>query len=474
MTGLTANVALLSLLSAQALAHPQANYPWQPAHGHGGLHHHHARQGNFSTNSNSTGYLTLTNHLTKTSVSTVYATVSPVAANSDVVGSSCAAEGQTVTETMTNLVTVTVTPGSGSSASAAETEASSTSASEETSSAAVIGSVSASQAATASASSSSESSVSSVAVESKAPAYTPPTSSASEAATTSAAAPSSYAAPSSSAPSSSSSSPAPTGYSSAPSAKRGVAYNDASLCSPFEGYAAWGWNWETDSKGLASSFEYVPTCKDSTSYWTGLFAEAVKSLSPKTIFSFNEPDNAGQANLDVSTCVSDFGTYISPHAGGDIEIVAPAVTNSQTPGQGLDYLDQFLSKCDGCQIDAINLHWYDTYQNAQEFINYVSNASATFGKKYPHFAGARSDGTFTTYVTEFGFTDDSGFSNGQYNPATQDQQQSCLQTVLPFLDSAPYVKRYSYYMVADGLLVNGPDVSQSGGAFQKYTAAYNG
>ncbi|KAI9658645.1 MAG: hypothetical protein M1821_002205 [Bathelium mastoideum] len=492
MSGLTTHVALFSLLSAQAFAHPQANFPWKPSHHHASLHHHHHAHGTGynpgSAAANSTGLFPYTH---QTTTSTLLATVSPVPVNSEVVASdsSCATEGETVTETSTNIVTVTITPGGSSAVSAAATESSAAASSEETSASAAAstyasvpqkatpyhGPQTASSSAQSVAESSVESSSTVVAADSKAPIFAPTSASTFEAATSSVEAASSTVAPSSSAVASSSSSSTLAQSSSVPSFKRGVAYNVSSMVTPFEGDAQWGYNWVTSANGLdTSKFDYIPTLKDASGYWTSLWDAAVKAASPKTIFTFNEPDNAGQANMAVSQCVSEFNTWIKPYFGS-MEIVAPSVTNSQSQNQGLDYLDQFLSGCDGCQIDAINLHWYDSYENAQGLIDYVGNASQQMYNNHPNFAGANKDTkTFTTYVTEFGFTDGINHNDGQYHPASDEQQAQALKTVLPYFDSQDFVKRYSYFMVYDGLMVSGDSVTQSGGVFQKYTAPYNG
>ncbi|KAL9083556.1 MAG: hypothetical protein Q9165_008481 [Trypethelium subeluteriae] len=493
MSGSVTNFALLSLLSVQALARPEVAHPWKRAHAHGGAHHHHHAHGTGynpgNQTANSTGLFPYTG-LGNGATSTLLATVSPVAANSEVVSdSSCATEAETVTQTATNVITVTVTPGGSSAVSVAATESSAASSSEETSAseaASTVASVSSLPHASMyhgpqpqTTEGSTESTSSEVSVESSAPISSP---SAAEAATSSIEA-SSYVAPitssvaaaaSSYAASSSASSSTVPESSSAPGTKRGVAYNESSMTGPFEGSAPWAWNWVTSAGGLdTSKYEYIPTLKDASSYWTGLFATAMKDSTPKTIFSFNEPDNAGQANMDVAACVAAFNQYIGPHINSDVEIVAPSVTNSQSPGEGLDYLDSFLSSYDGTQIDAINLHWYDSYENTQGFIDYINNASSTLGTKYSHLTGSH-DGKFTTYVTEFGFTDGQQHSDYQYHPATDEQQATALKAVLPFLDAQSFVKRYSYFMVYDGLLVEDGSTTQSGGVYKSFSAPYNG
>jgi hypothetical protein len=75
-------------------------------------------------------------------------------------------------------------------------------------------------------------------------------------------------------------------------------------------------------------------------------------------YRYNEPDNAGQANMDVQTAVAGWKQYMLPFAS-KAKLVSPAVTNGGPPS-GQVWLDQFLGNCTGCQISAVALHIYDS------------------------------------------------------------------------------------------------------------------
>ncbi|KAI9687008.1 MAG: hypothetical protein M1820_010525 [Bogoriella megaspora] len=494
MSGVATSFALLSLLSASSFAHPQHNHPWNPSHNHGALHR---RQFGSPYNGTANGNATAYTDITQTQTSTVFATVTPVSANSAAVSDASACGAETVTETATNLVTVTVTPGSSPAFSAVSSVESSSSVEAASSalSAPVLPPVSESQNKAAP-----QPLPTTASVEASSPAPAPVASSSSssaEAVSSVVAAPSSYAAPtttaeaassvaappssSSSAPSSSSSSTKPE--SSAPAGnKRGVAYNDASLTGVFaDKLIGWGFNWETNPKGLdTSKFQYIPTCHDSTSYWTDLFADAVKAIGGKDsdqhIFSFNEPDLPGATNLQASAAADAYSSYIMPYAGGSTKLVAPSVTNGAAAADGsimgLPYLEAFLGNCSDCQVDAINLHWYDGYSKCDDLIDYLETSSKAIASKFPHLAGVRSDGYMTTVLTEYGFTDGVQHNDGQYHPATDEQQDTCLQKVLPYLDSQDYIDKHAYFMVSDPLLVTNGEPNLPGGTFKSYSAAY--
>ena len=54
---------------------------------------------------------------------------------------------------------------------------------------------------------------------------------------------------------------------------------------------------------------------------------------------------------------------------------------------------------------------------------------------------------------------------------TADEQNTFLETVIPWLDAQPYVERYAYFMVVDGVLINGDGLSTLGSTFADYTSS---
>lgn len=238
--------------------------------------------------------------------------------------------------------------------------------------------------------------------------------------------------------------------SSSSSGKRGVAYNDASLCDLFEGSAevTWGYNWGQSSSGLASSFNYVPllwgTSSTFTNGWSAA-AEAAISSGSTHLMSFNEPDLSSQSNISPEDAATAYMTYMQPFAG-KAKLGSPAVTNGGG-ATGLDWLNAFLTACSECTIDFVPIHWYSGSDQAAYFKEQVANATAVAGGK-------------PVWVTEFGCTDgaDSDIS-------------AFLEEVMPWMDEQSYVERYSYFMVADGYLVDSATaLSSYGSTYLSYTS----
>lgn len=259
------------------------------------------------------------------------------------------------------------------------------------------------------------------------------------------------------APSSSSSSSAAavatTAASTTSGNKRGAAYNVASLVSPLIGSGSkisWAYNWGQVSDGLDevdSSLEYVPMLwsnrEDFISTWDANAKTAI-SNGAKNFLGFNEPDNAGQANMDAATAAAAYIQYLTPHAGS-VRLGSPAITNSGTDGEGVSWLKQWVSACnDQCSFSFCAAHWYSP-ASSSDFLNYVTQVHEACGTDK------------TVWITEFApiGADDATIS-------------SFLEEVQDALDNNStysFVERYSYFYVADGSLVTGTSASSYGNTF---------
>lgn len=91
---------------------------------------------------------------------------------------------------------------------------------------------------------------------------------------------------------------------------------------------------------------------------------------------FNEPDNAGQANLSPQAAAAAWKKYMQPFAG-KAKLCSPAVTNGAAP-MGTAWLDAFLKACTGCRVDCIAIHVYDKVTNTAYSKEYITGV----GKKY--------------------------------------------------------------------------------------------
>ncbi|KAJ6566833.1 hypothetical protein B0H19DRAFT_1258016 [Mycena capillaripes] len=161
------------------------------------------------------------------------------------------------------------------------------------------------------------------------------------------------------------------------------------------------------------NFIGMQRCLDCDSSPINQLATRQQQLGFSTLFTLNEPDING---ITPQQAADWYKQNINPIA---IKKALPAVTASQNPGQGLDWLQQMLDACAGqCFFDYINLHHYGA--SFDQFKAHVQDANTRFPGKQ-------------IVVTEFALQ----------NPAGgQADQVAYYKEAFAFLDSSPFVEMY--------------------------------
>ncbi len=197
--------------------------------------------------------------------------------------------------------------------------------------------------------------------------------------------------------------------------------------------------------GLNSAFTHVPMLWGTRSVdlgpWKGLADAAVKN-GVTHFLGFNEPNNRGQANMSPQDAAKAWRTYLEPYAKQGVKLGAPAIDNGPT---GLQWLKDFMSACSDCTIDFVPFHWYDSCTNYPYFKSHVSDVYAAGGKR-------------PLWLTEFAGNGDAA------------AQKTFLEKVMPWLDQNRQVERYSWFLVQDGSLMSGQQMSELGKTFATYTS----
>ncbi|KAJ7831187.1 hypothetical protein B0H14DRAFT_2805122 [Mycena olivaceomarginata] len=157
------------------------------------------------------------------------------------------------------------------------------------------------------------------------------------------------------------------------------------------------------------NFIGMQRCLDCDSSPIAELANRQKQNGFSTLFTLNEPDING---ITPQQAADWYKQNINP-------MRSPAVTASQNPGQGLDWLQQMLDACAGqCFFDYINLHHYGA--TFDQFKAHVEDANTRFPGKQ-------------IVVTEFALQ----------NPAGgQADQVAYYKQAFAFLDAAPFVEMY--------------------------------
>jgi hypothetical protein len=235
--------------------------------------------------------------------------------------------------------------------------------------------------------------------------------------------------------------------------KRGLAYNEAGLCSKFEGMASWAYSWGSSPGGkLPQGVKFIPMPwikNEDASAWLKKVDEAVASGS-NAVMGFNEVDHPAQANLLPDVACQKWADYMNPIAAShpDVTIIGPSVTNAGDKANwGLDWYKNFMSVCPNAQWHAANIHFYDIYQEGEgdsstinRFKKHIENAAKLTGKK--------------VWVTEFGLNEGS----------SAEDVAKFVKAAMQYMDGSDLVGGYSYFMVGTGpnQLVAGEGLSEIG------------
>ncbi|KAI0346748.1 hypothetical protein BDW22DRAFT_1350998 [Trametopsis cervina] len=147
------------------------------------------------------------------------------------------------------------------------------------------------------------------------------------------------------------------------------------------------------------------------------FQKAVKPGYADYILGFNEPNEAGQSNLDPGYAASLWKQYIEPLRASGYKTCSPATSSNPN---GYTWVQNFLKACDGgCTFDCVAIHWYDV--KFEDFKAYTEKWHDGFGKDI--------------LITEFA---PQNFNGGaQLSP---DGVWNFYQQAMPYIMQTPWIK----------------------------------
>ncbi|KAK1973368.1 glycosyl hydrolase catalytic core-domain-containing protein [Colletotrichum cereale] len=222
----------------------------------------------------------------------------------------------------------------------------------------------------------------------------------------------------------------------APVAKRGFAYNNATLVNRFMDNmqcteCSWAYNWDSTDNGiLPHSLNFVPMLWSPAANHTGRWpqnADAMISSRSTHILSFNECDRPDQCNLDAASAAAAHVKFVN--------------RNSAAAGEGLSWLELWVWTCDslGCEYDFCVAHWYGN--SVEDLLKHVASVHEICRGK-------------PVWLTEFAINDGS-----------DEQHAAFITAVIPKLDAVDYLERYAYFMIREGRFVSGSTITSSGQAY---------
>ena len=142
---------------------------------------------------------------------------------------------------------------------------------------------------------------------------------------------------------------------------------------------------------------------------------------------FNEPNNKHNCNTDAEAVAKAWSTVMQRWPNHSL--VSPA-----TAGDGIQWYDEFFGNCtklyggtNGCRISHLATHDYSC--TANHTLDYLRTLHERYG--------------FPVWLTEFSCGD-----HAQGRPMSA--HAAFMREVLPLLDAAPFVARYSWMSARDG------------------------
>jgi len=176
--------------------------------------------------------------------------------------------------------------------------------------------------------------------------------------------------------------PPPPGPAPSRSAKRGVAYDFASLADlqALSTGASWWYNWATRPNsalppGAASQagMDYLPMLWNASYDAPSVEAYVKANGSIRYLLVLNEPNLVDQADMAPAQAAAAWPGYEAVAAATGAKIVGPAVTWGTMPGYSdpVVWLDAFIAAYQAAnggrspRIDYLAFHWYDYGLDAQ-------------------------------------------------------------------------------------------------------------
>ncbi len=183
----------------------------------------------------------------------------------------------------------------------------------------------------------------------------------------------------------------------------------------------WHYDWGPTPK--SSRTGYVPMI------WSPQYMNYAKDAPGKVLLTFNEPDNAHQANLSVTSALSHWPTLMATGK----RLGSPAVQTGNEIGS-TKWLGQFMAevKSRNYRVDFIAVHYYTTNRSVLAFKNYLISIRKAYNRPI--------------WITEWALAD---WANpGRFSVT---DQTTFFQQATEMMDDLTYVERHAWFGLYDGM-----------------------
>ena len=187
----------------------------------------------------------------------------------------------------------------------------------------------------------------------------------------------------------------------------------------------WWYDWNIDQSS-SRDLEYAAIRQ--SQYWPGL-GQSWQSLGINTVLGYNEPDQASQANLSISTAIGAWGDLL----GTGLRVGSPATSD----GGPNSWLIPFVSQADaaGLRVDFAAIHYYQSHSPA--------DAAGCASQMYSFLLNIWNNTHRPIWITEW--NNGANWTDSQNPVPTYAQQQACIAAMVNMLETTPFVERYALY-----------------------------
>lgn len=217
------------------------------------------------------------------------------------------------------------------------------------------------------------------------------------------------------------------------SSKVGLAWSGSqSQVSQFlqTGKVSWYYHW-SETPDIRENLDFAPMLWGSRDAegWQETIGDTIDEYNVSTLLGMNEPNLSSQSDLTPQEAAILWKQYIQPYKTRGLRLASPVPTNAPT---GPTWLQDFLGACGSdCTVDIIALHYYGT--NATMLIDYVKDVYNIFH--------------LPIWLTEFACQ---SFVDAN-DVATAEEVSQFMNITVSFLESTPWVERYSWFGAATTL-----------------------
>ena len=178
---------------------------------------------------------------------------------------------------------------------------------------------------------------------------------------------------------------------------------------------SWYYSWGYTTDLVSPPAQFIPMV---------FSLNTIPSVTPKqTILGFNEPDNTSQSNMSVATAIANWSTLVN----NSTLVGSPATAgNPLTSGS---WLTQFMNWNPKPKVDFVCVHWYKGV-SVTKFKSDMTAIINLYGKPI--------------WITEFAPQTVSS-AQAQPNKYTQDQVNTFLNQVIPWMEQNPMIQKYAYH-----------------------------